>query len=114
MHELQLASELVRLLGEQSELHEASRILSVNVVLGEFTCVEKESLRVAFEWASEGGPAEGAELRFKDSPLVGRCAGCGETFVCMEHDFRCPVCGGSPAEYVSGQEFELESMEVSD
>ena len=114
MHELQLASELVRLLSEQSELHGASRILSVKVVLGEFTCVEKEALRVAFEWASEGSPAEGAEIHFKDTPLVGRCAECGQSFPCIEHDFRCPDCGGVPVEYVSGQEFELESMEVSD
>ena len=114
MHELQIASELVRILSEEKERHGVERILSATVRVGELTCIEPEALKVAFEICSEGSPVQGVELRFEVLELTGTCEDCQEIFPCSDTGFVCPSCGKPPSSYPSGDEFHVASMEVAD
>ena len=114
MHELQVASELIKVLQGAMAQHGVDVISMATIKLGELTCIDPDSLRSAFEIVREGTPLDGVHLNFECCPVEGWCDRCEGAFPCEETDFKCPQCGGPPARYVSGEEFFLASMEVPD
>ena len=67
-------------------------------------------LRVRLAGDRLRGGAAGAGAR----PRPARCAGCEREWEIDFPDFRCPACGRAGVEVVSGNEFEVESIEVEE
>jgi hydrogenase nickel incorporation protein HypA/HybF len=55
---------------------------------------------------------EGARLEQELVPAVLACDGCGHEWAIEIPAFRCPQCSGSDVRIESGQEFEVESIDV--
>ncbi len=110
MHELSLSSAIL----DTVERHAAGRRVSrVNLTVGGLRQVVPDSLDFYFEIVSRDTVCDGAELR---QTLVEGRARCDECAYEWELDlplFRCPVCGES-AHPVAGEEFMVESIEVSE
>ncbi|NPB02375.1 MAG: hydrogenase maturation nickel metallochaperone HypA [Methanopyri archaeon] len=115
---------------EVAEREGASKILSVEIRVGELTMVNTEQLKFCLEVLSEGTPAEGASFKLETVPGVFRCKECGHEWEArVEGDDpalhsvfgsdlaallgeRCPECGSRDFEIVSGDECTVVSMEV--
>ena len=109
MNELSIAHGLLKDLQQESEKHGVSRVSRVHIRMGSFCTVVPEALTFAFEAASEGTVAEGAELKIAVVPARGRCDACHIDFD-VETDtsvFVCPECGGMAAKLISGKELEI-------
>lgn len=109
MNELSIAYGLLKDLQHESEKHGVSRVSRVHVRIGRLCTIVPEVLTFAFETASEGTVAEGAELSIAVVPARGRCDKCNIDFD-VETDtsvFFCPQCGGIAAELISGRELEI-------
>ena len=111
MHELSLAGAII----DTVERHAAGRrVTAVHLRVGHLRQVVASSLQFYFEHVARGTVCEGARLEQELVPARLRC-GCGHEWdldgVAV---FRCPVCDGADTGVVSGEEFLVESIDVTE
>lgn len=109
MNELSIVHGLLKDLQDESKKHGVSRVSRVHIRIGSLCTIVPEALTFAFETASEGTVAEGAELNVGVVPARGRCDKCNIEFdLGMDTSmFVCPQCGRTAAELISGREVEI-------
>jgi hydrogenase nickel incorporation protein HypA/HybF len=111
MHELSISSAIVDTAVKHAD---GRRVTLVSLTVGALRQVVPESLEFYFEIVARGTLCEGALLRQTLVPARARCRGCGPWEVEPLAVFRCPRCGEAVAEVVSGNELEVESIEVEE
>jgi hydrogenase nickel incorporation protein HypA/HybF len=112
VHELSIATQLVELV--MQHLPDGGVLVTrVRLRIGTLSCVHADALRFGFELLTEGTPLQGAALQIDAVPVSIHCAICNsmETIEGIQ-DFRCPRCQTPSADIRSGQELDLESIEV--
>ena len=110
MHELSLASAIV----DTAVRHAAGRrVTAVQLRVGHLRQVVPASLAFSWELVSRGTPCEGARLEQEVVPARLRCDGCADEWALEAAAFRCPACGAG-ATVLSGEELEVESIEVEE
>lgn len=112
VHEMALASALMETALRSMAEHQASRIVTITVLIGVMTQVESESLTSCFDALKAGTPAAGATLIMKRVPLTGQCRNCRNEFPIAEYRLLCPDCSATAVEILSGRELRIERMEV--
>jgi len=111
VHELSLSSAIVNTVVK----HAAGRRVSVvSLRVGHLRKVVPDSLEFYFEFVARGTVCEGARLEQELVPAVLRCDACTTGWEMDLPFFRCPECGGSEVTVTSGNEFEVESIEVEE
>jgi hydrogenase nickel incorporation protein HypA/HybF len=112
MHELSLSGAIVNTVVK----HAAGRpVRVVSMRIGALRQVVPDTLEFYFEFVSKGTVCEGARLEQELIPALLRCAGCGREWTIDVPIFMCPTCGsGGRVEVASGEEFEVESIEVEE
>jgi hydrogenase nickel incorporation protein HypA/HybF len=111
MHELALAGAVI----DTAERHAGGcRVLLVRLRLGELRQVVPGSLAFYFEHVARGTLCEGAALEYELVSAGLGCAGCGASWELGSASFRCPECGAADVAIRSGNEFEVESIEVEE
>ena len=109
MHELSLSSAVV----ETVERHaQGRRVKVVTLTIGALRQVVPDSLSFYFEIVSRGRVCEGATLEQNLVEARVRCLPCDRAWTLDEPNFRCPDCGGSNVDVLSGTELEVDSIEV--
>ncbi len=96
MHELGLASEILRVCEESLAQHGAGRIERVRLAVGELSAVEPDLLRFAWEAVTAAGPHAGAVMDIDWRPAKQFCPACDEPKSRAQGDWLrlCPDCGG--------------------
>lgn len=115
MHELGITQHLLDLTLRHAQEAGATRVVRLNLIIGEFSSVMDDSIQFYWEMIAKGTIAEQAELHFERIPGKLRCAVCGHEFYFADYTGyagRCPACGGEQARVVDGDQFKLESIEV--
>jgi hydrogenase nickel incorporation protein HypA/HybF len=111
VHELSLSSAIVGTV----EKHAAGRrVTVVNMRIGALRQVVPDTLDFYFGFVSEGTVCEGARLEQEPIPARLRCSPCEHEWELDLPLFRCPSCGSADVKVVSGDEFEVESIEVEE
>jgi hydrogenase nickel incorporation protein HypA/HybF len=111
VHELSVSSAIV----DTAVRHAGGRrVLAVHVRLGELRQVVPDSLTFWFEFVARETVCEGARLEHEVVPARLRCNPCGTIWELEQPLFRCPSCGGSDVTVTSGEELEVESIEVEE
>lgn len=110
MHEMAIATGLLRQVLAAAEAHDVERVEEVHVTCGVLRLVVPEALRAAFEVLSEGTAAAGAKLEVTAEPAKARCRKCGEFFEAGIRQFACPACGQADVDIVGGDDIVLTSI----
>ena len=112
MHELSLSSAIVNTVVK----HAQGRPVSVvSMRIGALRQVVPDTLDFYFGFVAEGTVCEGARLEQELLPARLRCAVCTREWEIELPIFMCPNCGASGrVEVASGDEFEVESIEVEE
>ncbi len=112
MHELSIATKIVELVTQHLP-DGSAQVLAVRLRIGALTCVHADSLRFSFKLVTEGTPMQTATLQIDTVPISIYCAICNsiETIQGIQ-SFRCPNCQEPSADIRSGQELDLESIEL--
>jgi hydrogenase nickel incorporation protein HypA/HybF len=111
MHEFSIASAVL----DTAVRHAGGRrVTVVSVRFGRLRQVVPDSLEFAFGVLSREGPCEGARLEWEVVPARLRCEACAREWEIELPDFRCPTCGTAEVEVLTGEELEVESIEVSE
>lgn len=111
MHELSVTMSLLDLVLEEATKAGASKIIGVNIVLGEMTGIIDHYVQANFKLLSQNTPAEGAALSFRNIPRQARCRQCANVFQ-VSDKWSCPRCQSSEIEITGGNELYVESIEV--
>jgi hydrogenase nickel incorporation protein HypA/HybF len=112
MHELAIATYLLEAVVEQAQQIRASRVLAINLVVGERAGVVEDSLRFSFEMLAPGTLAEGAQINTHRTSMRFHCAGCDGDYTPVDGDFRCPQCGVFGQVADDGSTLLIESIEI--
>jgi hydrogenase nickel incorporation protein HypA/HybF len=112
MHEYSITESLLALALEKADEAKASKIIRINLILGELSGVVSECVQFYFEAISKDTIAEGAELSFEMKPTRVRCHKCEAVYAPRDHDWSCPTCHEMGIEIVAGRECYMESVEV--
>jgi hydrogenase nickel incorporation protein HypA/HybF len=111
VHELSVSSAVV----DTVVRHAAGRrVMSVHLRLGRLRQVVPDSLEFFFELVSRDTVCEGATLTHEVVPARLRCVPCAREWEIDMPAFRCEECGGADVEVLSGEELEVESIEVEE
>ena len=109
MHELSLSSAIVN----TAVKHAGGRqVTTVSLRVGRLRQVVPDTLEFYFEFVARDTCCEGARLEQEVIDARLRCRPCAREWEIEIPAFRCPTCGGAEVEIASGNEFEVESIEV--
>ncbi len=110
MHEASLVQSLLEQVAGLMREHGAPRVQKIQVCIGEFSGVEPELFRSAYELLVENSFARGAELHLQTVPLRARCRDCGIEFSVQQFCFQCPTCSSRSVQTIQGEDLLLESV----
>jgi hydrogenase nickel incorporation protein HypA/HybF len=110
VHELSLSGAIVNTVVKHAA---GRRVTVVSLRVGALRQVVPDTLDFYFGFVAQGTLCEGARLEQELIPAVVRCGACDRRWEIDIPIFRCPGCG-SAAEVVSGEEFEVESIDVEE
>jgi hydrogenase nickel incorporation protein HypA/HybF len=111
MHELSLSSAIVN----TAVKHAAGRkVTAVVLRVGRMRQVIPDTLDFYFGVVARDTVCEGARLEQKLVPAVLSCEACGRSWEIEFPDFRCPSCEQGGTKVVTGNEFEVESIDVEE
>ena len=89
-----------------------ARIKSVHLVLGDVAELDQNLIEKHWRELSKGTPAEHARLHFRLRKAEVQCMACFNKYQPLDGKIHCPYCGSYGAKILSGEEFELESIEL--
>jgi hydrogenase nickel incorporation protein HypA/HybF len=90
------------------------RVERVNLKIGKLSAVVPDSLRFCFDIAIKDTPLSGAELIIEEIPVTAHCKVCENRWTIEEAVFSCPRCDNGDINILSGQELNIESIEIAD
>jgi hydrogenase nickel incorporation protein HypA/HybF len=111
VHELSLSSAIVNTVEKHAG---GRRVALVSVRVGRLRQVVPDTLEFYFEFVSRGTVCEGAQLELEVVEAALRCESCEHGWELDVPAFRCPECGSGEVSIGSGQEFEVESIEIEE
>lgn len=111
MHELSLSKAIV---GTAVKHARGRRVTAVNMQVGRMRQVVPVSLEFYFDVVAKGTACEGAVLNQTVLPARLHCRACNLEWTLELPDFRCPTCGVTEVDVVSGTELQVESIEVEE
>jgi len=111
VHELSLSSAIVNTVAKHAE---GRPVAVVSLRVGRLRQVVPDTLDFYFEFVARGSVCEGARLEQELIEARLRCHGCTHEWAIEIPAFRCPACAGSDVEIATGDEFEVESIEIEE
>jgi Zn finger protein HypA/HybF (possibly regulating hydrogenase expression) len=116
MHEYNLTKQIVHIVNDAIDKHNAKCADSAELVIGENTSIIPDCVQLYFDQIAKGTKAEGTVLHVQVVKSEMYCANCHKNFVRPMLSFECPICHnqGSPTEI--GNEFYVKSvaLEIND
>ena len=110
MHEFSLVRALLKQVDSLRREHAAERVVAINVSVGEFSGIELELFRSAYQTLVEDTPMGDVELQLNCVALQSRCDRCEHQFSVQRFRFECPACHSRHVTVTHGQELYLESV----
>lgn len=111
MRELESAQKILRKSLSQST--DTARIKSIHLVLGEISELDRDLIQKHWNDISRGTAAEHARLHFRLIQAEVQCMACFGKYHPLHGEIHCPYCGSYGAKILSGEEFDLESIELA-
>jgi hydrogenase nickel incorporation protein HypA/HybF len=112
MHEQSIVASILSLALENARKASARKIISINLVVGDYTGVVDDAVNFYFGFLSKNTIACGAKIIYTHVAGQLRCRDCDILFPLQKRYYQCPKCDGKRVEIVGGRELYIENMEV--
>jgi hydrogenase nickel incorporation protein HypA/HybF len=112
LHELSVTKHILEIVLDELKATDYKEVKRIDIVIGDLSGLESESIEYYFKLLSEGTPVWGAILTFKHEKSKFRCNGCGKIYERCDFPMLCPHCKGRGAMIESSTSFYIESIEV--
>jgi hydrogenase nickel incorporation protein HypA/HybF len=114
MHEVGIASEILRASRAEAARRPGARLVAVKVRIGVLAGVDADALRFAWDVMSKQAEYDPVTLEIQIMPRRNRCQSCGSEFVTEMYSEPCPECSSDNSLLLSGDEMHLASVEVEE
>lgn len=114
MHEYPITVSIIETAERRARECGASAVVSINIVVGEYSGYMADSIAMYFDLLTEGTICHGAELNFERIKPKLQCTSCKEYFERRPFEFTCPHCGGEGEPTGIGREFYIKSINVGE
>jgi len=112
MHELSLATEIVKNVSELALKNKANKVIQLSLEFGVMSGVEKEIFNFCFDIATKNTILEGAKLLVKVIPLQVKCQKCFSVSNPEIFYIVCGECKSNDVIILSGKELNILNMEI--
>ena len=110
MRELESTQKILKKVLSQAK--DGTPIKNVYVVMGDVSELDQRLIQEHWRELSKGTAAEHAQLFFRLKKAEVQCMACFNKYQPLNGKIHCPYCGSYGAKIVSGEEFDLESIEL--
>jgi hydrogenase nickel incorporation protein HypA/HybF len=124
MHEFSVAQSIVNTILQIAQENRATRILDLNLEVGEVSLINMDQLSWYIEMLTEDTIAQGIRVNVKEVPAKIRCMKCGYEG-CVQYEekdtkwsmkipiFECVECGSPETIIIEGRELKIKDINVS-
>jgi len=112
MHELAVTESILEIAIRHAQAQNATRITDLYLVLGQWSSMVDDSIQFYWDILSDGTIAKGATLHFHRVPVTLTCLDCGTEYAPSSEELVCPKCGSVRVKVKTGEEFQLEAIDV--
>jgi hydrogenase nickel incorporation protein HypA/HybF len=112
MHELAVTESILEIALRHAQGQAAKKITCLHIVLGEWSSIVDDSVQFYWDIISAGTIAQGARLDFRRIPARLACSQCNTEYSPNSELLECPVCGSTNVRILTGDEFQLEAIDI--
>ncbi len=114
MHELSIALGMIDELTRIARENNAKKVTYVKLKIGKMSGIVTDSLRFVFDAAKLEYPLlDSAAIFIEEVPLIYECNDCQNTFEADDIYFQsCPECKSYHLKILSGEEMNIENLEI--
>jgi len=112
MHELSIATQIVKLATRHAEAASAGCVSQVELDIGKLSGIELESLRFALSVATRDTLLKDAEFLIHTIEPLFECSSCHHHFTPGRVTGECPSCGEVRSVLIEGNELQIKSLLV--
>lgn len=114
MHEINIVRQVVKTVEEFAKENAVSDVREIVLDIGELSLVIPEYVENLYPVVVKGTSLEKAKLVINIIPGLAECDDCGEVFNVIECDGYCPNCGSFDKQVLSGKDFFIREIHISD
>jgi hydrogenase nickel incorporation protein HypA/HybF len=107
MHELGIATEIIRTVQDQATRNGPLRIDEIGLRIGAMSGVDPEALRFAIEASTIDTPLNGVRVAIERVPVRAACNTCSGAMEVNEFVFICDLCGSRDLRITQGDELDI-------
>ena len=112
MHELSVTESVLEIACKHAEKAKAKKVTDIHLVIGRLSSIVDDSVQFYWNVISKDTICENANLHFKREPARLVCLDCQTEYTLEDDLMPCPQCGSSKVRVISGDVFNLESIEI--
>lgn len=110
MHELGICDALLKMLRSVAEQEDTNDITSITVEVGTLSGVVPRFLEDCWQAVIDGTEFEQTDMIVETVEGMAQCLDCGEKFTADLSELRCPRCGGTKLNPISGRDLTLKEV----
>jgi hydrogenase nickel incorporation protein HypA/HybF len=112
MHELSVTESVLEIACKHAEKARATKVTDIFLEIGQLSSIVDESVQFYWDLISKDTLCEEATLHFKRVPAKLVCLECSQEYHLNKELRPCPNCGSARVKVLSGDEFNLDSIEI--
>ena len=112
MHELSVTESVLKIACEHAKIAGAKKVTDINLVIGQLSSIVDDSVEFYWQMIAKDTICEDAKLHFSRIPAELVCLECDHQYVLGQELIPCPLCGSARIRVISGDEFNIDSIEI--
>jgi hydrogenase nickel incorporation protein HypA/HybF len=113
MHELAVTQNILDIASQHAVRAGATNVTTIHITIGELSSIIDDSINFYWEILGKDTICEGSTLVFKRIPAEFECQQCQNRYHLDGGLSPCPKCGSAKIKVTQGEEFFLESIEIT-
>jgi len=113
MHELAVTESILDITQRHAQTANAKKVRDIYILVGQLSSIVDDSVQFYWDVIAKDTICEKAVLHFNRVPADLRCEICGTQYQLTQELIPCPSCGSNRVKILSGNEFRVESIEIT-
>jgi len=113
MHELSIATSIVKTAEKEVENNNGGKVLEIYLEIGKLSGVEIESLHFVWELCINDTVLQDSKLTISEPEGKAKCAECEKEFKLEKIYDSCPNCNSPFKEIISGKELKIKKLIIN-
>lgn len=112
MHELAVTESILEIVLDFAQKNQASSVTDITLTIGSLSSIVDDCVQFYWDHISQETICEKAKLQFNRVLATLKCLDCGTEYILKDELTPCPSCHSININILSGEEFQIESIEI--